>query len=128
MKKEFLILILFTFSVQLHSQAIRPQGIKLSVSERTKQGSKPIASGQVEITLNDSIKRVLSPDAEGSLGVIPLAQGSFTIKCKYRDCQIAEVKNIVVGEGKTAYVTLALTCPSYIRSLSKRERKKLGYN
>lgn len=108
------------------SQTRMPQGIKLTISEKTKKGSKPVTSGQIEISFNDSIKMTLVPDNEGCVGVIPLNRGAYDIKCKYQDCLISETKNIVVGEGKTAFVTMALTCPTYLNSLTKKEKKRLG--
>lgn len=69
----------------------------------------------------------MKTQADGSLEKIATTSGSKTVKIDCKNCQSAQVKGIIVGEGKIAYLTVALCCEAYFNSLSKKEKRKMGY-
>jgi hypothetical protein len=128
MKKTFSMLLIFVvtnFFGQTFSGAL-----KLSVFEKVKNesGKLAVVNQSLTIFLNDTIRILSTTDADGSTQFIKnLSPGKYNVKVVRADCQSYEVRNIIIGEGKTAYVGILLTCTSYITSLTKKEKKKLGY-
>jgi len=104
-------------------------GLRLQAYEKSKdpKGNLLLVNEPVTFTLNDSTKYNLTTDDEGYADIKDLKPGSYSVSVGRKDCQTTTVRDIKIGEGKTAYVTFNLTCLSYINSLTKKERKKLGY-
>ena len=128
MTKTLTIILIFiatSFCGQTFSGAL-----KLTVSESVKNetGRQIVANQSLTITLNDSTNLTSTTDAEGYTPIIKnLSPGKYKVKVARTDCQSYEVRDIIIGEGKTAYVGILFTCTSYINSLTKKEKKKLGY-
>lgn len=103
--------------------------LKITVREKTKSAERNslVINESITIVLNDSTKHSLITNSEGDVPIKNLQPGKYNIKIIRRDCEISEVKGIVIGKGKTAYVSITLTCQAYINSLTKKEKKKLGY-
>ena len=99
------------------------------IEEKTKDGHgrRPVINESINVVVNDSATFTLTTDNEGYVVIKDRPKGYYNIKVARVDCQPQEIKGIIIGEGKTAYVTFQLTCASYINSLTKKERKKLGY-
>ncbi len=120
-------LILFLISTGIFAQT-ELGGLKILVQEKTKNaGPITVANHPVTITLNDTISYTLTTDQEGSVLIRKLAPGKYTVKIKRDDCQSHQFTGIVVGAGKTAYISAQLSCKAYINSLTKKEKKRLGY-
>ncbi|MDP1800992.1 MAG: hypothetical protein Q8L81_06555 [Bacteroidota bacterium] len=124
MTKLFIIFILF-ISQSFFGQNF--QGLQLKIDEKLKEGHQPLSNEDVLITINDSITLKMKTQADGSLEKIATASGSKTVKIDCKNCQSAQVKGIIVGEGKIAYLTVGLSCAAYFNSLSKKEKRKMGY-
>lgn len=114
---------IFTVTIILFAFAVKAQSIKITAVENVSDKRTPVINTKFEITLNDTIKLELTTGSDGLLGKIPLDKGSYNIRLDNKEFLPAEVKDIVVGEGKTAYVDIMCR---RITTLSKEEKKKLG--
>ena len=124
--KNLISLILFFLSVSAFSQTFE-QGLRISLTKKTKEGWQPISNAEIEITINDSTILNVKTDTDGVIPKIATAIGKFKVKVKHTTCSAQEMTGIKVDKGKTAYVNFNLTCEDYLNSLSKREKRKLGY-
>ncbi len=128
MPKKTIILFFLYITTNFFGQTFSG-GLKLNIQERIKSGDgrQYVTTESITIVLNDSITHILTTDQEGSVSIKSLQKGKYKVKIIRTGCQASEVRDIIIGEGKTAYVTLLLTCASYINSLTKKEKRKLGY-
>ena len=127
MTKTLTIILLFV-ATNIFGQAFSG-GLRVTVQEKTKNPDSFYVPINVPVTiiLNDSLKYDLTTDSEGSVALKNLAVGKYSVKTVRKDCEVYEIKGILIGEGKTAYMSVRLTCADYIKSLTKKEKKKLGY-
>lgn len=104
------------------------QGIKLTIVEECKEcGPRPpISNTEVEIQLNDSIQLHLKTDINGVI-MIPLSSGKYKVLITVPECYEKTWFDVNINEKKTAYILSNMVCESYLNSLSKKEKKKLGY-
>lgn len=127
MKSNLILIFLFLVANLFSQTSTYLNGVKLSIRQKIKEGSKPLASMEVEVFINDSSIFKGNTDDEGYIGKFATQTGKLNIKIKCKTCDTQEMQGIIVSEGKTAYVNFLLTCESYINSLTKKEKKKLGY-
>lgn len=104
--------------------------IKLYVDEATRDapnGRRAIVNQKLDAVINDSITISITTDPEGFCTIANLPKGKYKIKIVRADCAATEVRDVIINDGKIAYVSLRLTCAAYLNSLTKKEKKKLGY-
>lgn len=102
--------------------------VKLALEEKINfAGDKrSIAGDSIVVTLN-GLAYSLKTDYSGQVHIPNLSPGKYNLTVTKTGCRSMTVKQIVIGEGKTAYVSLTLSCDAFFKSLTKRQRKKLGY-
>jgi|GEM_PF-5792038 len=100
-------------------------GLRLFIYELTKTGKHLIINGKFEITINDFIRSV-NTDDYGKINITDIPVGECKIKVQRKDCDALEMKAVEIMENKIIYLSFDLICQSYIKSLSKKERKQLG--
>ncbi len=106
MKKIYLALIAVLFAgTQLFSQSDNGE-IKVILKDNNTQETIPFAN---VVAYKDGVQvGVATTNIDGEASIKPLPPGKYTVKGIYVGFQATEIKDIVVGEGKTAYVTIPL--------------------
>ncbi len=82
-------------------------GIKVTLKDKGNNEAIPFAN--VVAYQNGVQVGVGTTDMEGECIIKPLAPGKYDVKGVYVGYQAQEYKGVLVGEGKTAYVTIALS-------------------
>lgn len=81
--------------------------IKVILQDKATKEAIPFAN---VVAYKDGVQvGVATTNMDGEAFIKPLAPGKYTVKGVYVGYQALEVKDVVVGEGKTAYVTLGLS-------------------
>jgi len=106
MKKIYLAVVLGLF-VSLSALAQGDNGaIKITLKDKNTGEAIPFAN---VVAYKDGVQvGVSTTNMDGEATIKPLSPGKYTVKGIYIGYQAAEVTNVVVGEGKTAYVALNL--------------------
>lgn len=107
MKKIYLLAVLMVF-MGLRAVAQNDNGaIKVLLQDKTTKEAIPFAN---VVAYKDGVQvGVATTNMDGEAFIKPLSPGKYTVKGVYVGYQSLEVKDVVVGEGKTAYVTLGLS-------------------
>lgn len=107
MKKIYLLAVLMVF-MGLSAVAQNDNGaIKVLLQDKTTKEAIPFAN---VVAYKDGVQvGVATTNMDGEAFIKPLAPGKYTVKGVYVGYQALEIKDVVVGEGKTAYVTLGLS-------------------
>ncbi|MBX3163991.1 MAG: TonB-dependent receptor [Bacteroidetes bacterium] len=107
MKKIYLALVLVVFG-GLTAFAQNDNGaIRITLQDKTTKEEIPFAN---VVAYKDGVQvGVATTDIDGVAIIKPLAPGKYTVKGVYVGYQAAEIKDVLVGEGKTAYVTIPLS-------------------
>jgi hypothetical protein len=107
MKKIYLAVVLFVL-VGFSGVAQNDNGaIKITLQDRTTKEAIPFAN---VVAYKDGVQvGVATTNMDGEAFIKPLSAGKYSVKGVYVGYQAQEIKDIIVGEGKTAYVTLGLT-------------------
>jgi hypothetical protein len=105
MKKIYLAVVLVVFA-SLSALAQSDGAIKVVLQDRDTKEAIPFAN---VVAYKDGVQvGVSTTNMDGEAFIKPLAPGKYTVKGVYVGYQPAEMKDVVVGEGKTAYVNLGL--------------------
>lgn len=107
MKKIYLSLILVLF-VGFSAWAQTDNGaIKIKLQDNSTKEAIPFAN---VVAYKDGVQvGVATTNMDGEAIIKPLTPGRYTVKGVYVGYQAAEMKDVVVGEGKTAYITVGLS-------------------
>jgi hypothetical protein len=107
MKKIYLSFI-FTLFVGFSAWAQTDNGaIKIILQDNATKEAIPFAN---VVAYKDGVQvGVSTTNMDGEAIIKPLSPGKYTVKGVYVGYQAKEIKDVVVGEGKTAYVTLGLS-------------------
>lgn len=111
-------LVLFLSNLLLAQQ--NPSGIKILLKDR--ETGFPFINDSMIVFINDSIKSKFKSDNNGYV-FFNLKQGRYTIQIGHIGYQSQRMTGIMVGEAKTAYVTLEL---SNGKGEKIKEKKKKG--
>ena len=107
MKKLYLSAILFLLgTLSLFAQS---DNGAIKVLLQDKNSKEPIPFANVVAYRDGVMVGVATTNIDGEAFIKPLAPGKYTVKGVYMGYQAMEIRDVVVGEGKTAYVTLALS-------------------
>ncbi len=106
MKKIYLAVVLVLFA-SLSALAQNDNGaIKILLKDKSTGEAIPFAN---VVAYKDGVQvGVSTTNMDGEAFIKPLTPGKYTVKGIYVGYQPAEVTNVVVGEGKTAYITIPL--------------------
>ncbi len=96
---------------------------KMKILVKDKLTGLPLSSTSYTVTLNDSIKSVLISDTQGNALTGDLRKGPYKVEITCNMYLNATINNIIIGEGKTAYISMELI-PA--RALTRKEKKRLG--
>lgn len=107
MKRIYLALVLVIFTgLSVFSQNDNG-AIKVVMQDKATKEAIPFAN---VVAYKDGVQvGVATTNMDGEAFIKPLAPGKYTVKGVYVGYQAFEIKDVVVGEGKTAYVTLPLS-------------------
>jgi hypothetical protein len=107
MKKIYLAVVLVVF-IGLSALAQNDNGaIKIVLQDKNTKEAIPFAN---VVAYKDGVQvGVSTTNMEGEAVIKPLAPGKYTVKGVYVGYQATEIKDVVVGEGKTAYITIPLS-------------------
>src|SRR6218665_3585299 len=107
MKKIYLAIVLFVL-VGFSGVAQNDNGaIKITLQDRTTKEAIPFAN---VVAYKDGVQvGVATTNMDCEVFIKPLSAGKYSVKGVYVGYQAQEIKDIIVGDGKTAYVTLGLT-------------------
>src|SRR4051812_22185158 len=81
----------------------------IKVLLKDKGNNEPIPFANVVAYQNGVQVGVGTTNMDGECVIKPLAPGKYDVKGVYVGYQASETKGVVVGEGKTAYVTIGLS-------------------
>jgi hypothetical protein len=98
----------------------KAQGIKLLVKDKFTGNT---IADSVVVTFNDSIKFDAVSDA-GGYYFFSLPVGNYRIRIDRRRYNSQLLSGIMVGEGKTAYVTMEIAKPEPLNRKTKRKKQK----
>ena len=106
MKKIYLAVVLILFA-SLSALAQNDNGaIKITLKDKSTGEAIPFAN---VVAYKDGVQvGVSTTNMDGEAIIKPLSVGKYTVKGIYVGYQPAEVKDVVVGEGKTSYITIPL--------------------
>ncbi|WP_317899968.1 TonB-dependent receptor [Aurantibacillus circumpalustris] len=106
MKKIYLAVVLVIFA-SLSALAQNDNGaIKITLKDKSTGEAIPFAN---VVAYKDGVQvGVATTNMDGEAFIKPLTPGKYTVKGIYIGYQAAEVKDVVVGEGKTSYVPINL--------------------
>lgn len=120
--KKLLLSFLVLLCLQICAYAQTWPG-KMRILLKDKLTGMPLSSTSYTVTLNDSTKSVLISDAQGHALTGNLVKGPYKVEIACNMYLNATINNIIIGEGKTAYITMELI-PA--RVLTRKEKKRLG--
>src|SRR5688572_765069 len=107
MKKIYLAVVLFVLTSL--SAFAQNDGGSIKVVLVDKATKEPIPFANV-VAYKDGVQvGVSTTNMDGEAYIKPLAPGKYNVKGVFVGFQPTEIKDVVVGEGKTAYVTLPLS-------------------
>src|SRR4051812_31820074 len=107
MKKIYLAVVLVVF-VGLSAFAQNDNGaIKIVLQDKATKEAIPFAN---VVAYKDGVQvGVATTNMDGEAYIKPLSPGKYTVRGVFVGYQAMDVKDVVVGEGKTAYVTIPLS-------------------
>lgn len=80
--------------------------IKIVLQDKSTKEAIPFAN---VVAYKDGVQvGVATTNMDGEATIKPLAPGKYTVKGVYVGYQAQEVKDVIVGDGKTAYITIPL--------------------
>ncbi|MBK9283069.1 MAG: TonB-dependent receptor plug domain-containing protein [Sphingobacteriaceae bacterium] len=108
MRKNIYLAVVFAFFTSLAGMAQTGNGaIKVVLQDKVTKETIPFAN---VVAYKDGVQvGVATTDMEGEATIKPLEPGKYSIKGVYVGYQAQEIKDVVVGDGKTAYVTIGLS-------------------
>ncbi len=81
--------------------------IKITLQDKSTKETIPFAN---VVAYKDGVQvGVATTNMEGEAFIKPLEPGKYTVKGVYVGYQATEIKDVIVGEGKTAYITIPLS-------------------
>ncbi|MBA2611696.1 MAG: TonB-dependent receptor plug domain-containing protein [Bacteroidetes bacterium] len=105
-KKIYLAVVLVVFT-GLAALAQGNGAIKIVLQDKATKEAIPFAN---VVAYKDGVQvGVATTNMDGEAFIKPLSPGKYMVKGVYVGYQAAEVKDIVVGDGKTAYITIGLS-------------------
>src|ERR1700748_2921597 len=106
MKKIYLAVVMILFA-SLSALSQNDNGaIKITLKDKNTGEAIPFAN---VVAYRDGVQvGVATTNMDGETFIKPLTPGKYTVKGVYVGYQAAEIKDVVVGEGKTAYITIPL--------------------
>ncbi len=107
MKKIYLALVMVVcFGLSALAQGDNG-AIKVTLKDKSTNETLPFAN---VVAYRDGVQvGVATTNIDGEAFIKPLSPGKYTVKGVFVGYQATEVKDVVVGEGKTAYVTIPLS-------------------
>src|ERR1041384_335965 len=107
MKKIYFALVMIVCAV-LPSLGQNDNGaIKITLQDKTTKESIPFAN---VVAYKDGVQvGVSTTNVDGEAIIKPLPPGKYTVKGVYIGYQAAEIKDVIVGEGKTAYINIPIS-------------------
>ena len=104
-KKIYLALVLVVFT-GLAAWA-QDGAIKVILQDKATKEAIPFAN---VVAYRDGVQiGVATTNMDGEAMIKPLSPGKYTVKGVYVGYQASEIKDIIVGDGKTAYITIGLS-------------------
>lgn len=120
MKKSVVLVIFVLMWQSLLKAQQRPSGIKVLVKD--KESGFPFMNDSMTVEFNDTGKQQFVSDKDG-YAFFSLAPGAYNMAIRHIGYQGLMIKQVIVGEGKTAYVTMEL---SNVEGEKIRKKKKKG--
>lgn len=107
MKKIYLAVVLVIF-VGLSAIGQNDNGaIKIKLEDKATKEAIPFAN---VVAYKDGVQvGVSTTNMDGEAYIKPLSPGKYTVKGVYVGYQASQISDVVVGEGKTAYITIGLS-------------------
>src|ERR1043165_1045371 len=107
MKKIYLAVVLLVL-VGFSANAQTDNGaIKIVLQDKTTKEAIPFAN---VVAYKDGVQvGVATTNMDGEAFIKPLSPGKYAVKGVYVGYQAQEIKDVVVGDGKTAYITIGLS-------------------
>lgn len=107
MRKIYVLLSFLLLSFGLTHAQNDNGAIKVTLQDKNTKEAIPFAN---VVAYKDGVQvGVATTNMDGEAFIKPLAPGKYTVKGIYVGYQATEIKDIVVGEGKTAYVVVGLS-------------------
>lgn len=123
LRQKTALVLLIALCLHAKAQQETKQGFRITL--KGKYSGEIIANQSTQIVINDTIKQQYTSDAKGEI-LISVFAGKYSIICKPEGCDNVRINGVFVGEGKTVPITISFVCQSYINSLTKRQKRKLG--
>lgn len=106
-RKIYLAVVLAVFSGLAALAQTGNGAIKIKLEDKANKEAIPFAN---VVAYKDGVQvGVATTDMEGEAIIKPLEPGKYDVKGVYVGYQASEVKGVIVGDGKTAYVTIGLS-------------------
>ena len=106
MKKIYLAVVWIVLMSQSFFAQNDNGAIKVTLQDKATKEAIPFAN---VVAYKDGVQvGVATTNMDGEAFIKPLSPGKYTVKGVYVGYQASEVRDVVVGEGKTAYVTVSL--------------------
>jgi hypothetical protein len=108
MRKNIYVAIILIFFTGLSAFAQSGAGaIKVLLQDKTTKEAIPFAN---VVAYKDGVQvGVATTNMDGEAFIKPLDPGKYSVKGVYVGYQAQEIKDVIVGDGKTAYVTIGLS-------------------
>ena len=123
MKLVIVTSLLFLFLSNSMFSQVRPGGIKILVKD--KETGLSFMNDSMAVIFNDSIKQQFVSDKDGYAFFI-LDPGRYTVHVGHIGYQSQWISGIIVGEAKTAYLTIELSNGKGEKVRKKHKNKKGG--
>ncbi|MBA3680148.1 MAG: TonB-dependent receptor plug domain-containing protein [Bacteroidetes bacterium] len=105
-KKIYLAVVLVVFTGLAALAQDGNGAIKILLQDKATKEAIPFAN---VVAYKDGVQvGVSTTNMDGEAFIKPLSPGKYTVKGVYVGYQASEVKDIIVGDGKTAYITIGL--------------------
>ncbi|MBA3662781.1 MAG: hypothetical protein H0W61_01045 [Bacteroidetes bacterium] len=118
MKRLFLSLLLISASTYVKSQSVI-----IYVTEKIKSAEIPVVRTDFEVAINDSIKKKLTSQNDGSLPRISLEKGKYKIMVSGNEFMDAVEKDVVVNESRTTELTVFINRKPQQPAETKKTKK-----
>ncbi|MCE3225940.1 MAG: TonB-dependent receptor [Bacteroidetes bacterium] len=106
-KNIYLTVVLVIFSGLAALAQTGNGAIKITLTDKATKEAIPFAN---VVAYKDGVQvGVATTDMDGVAMIKPLEPGKYSVKGVYVGYQAAEMKDVIVGDGKTAYVTIGLS-------------------
>lgn len=115
MKKQVLFVLLLSSAV-----FVKGQSIIVYATERIKTAEVPVIRTEFNVLLDDSVKKKLTTQADGSLPRIHADNGSHKIVLSSEEYNTVTETNVVVKDFRTTEITIYLSRKSQPKIESKK--------